>query len=76
MVDPADLPGASTPGPQTPGPDTPGQETPDESPEIEEIVSATGVATANTPVAVEFGDGASLRFGLGDGQPIGRIDKS
>jgi len=35
-----------------------------------------GVATASTPVAVEFGDGASLRFGLGDGQPIGRIDKS
>lgn len=48
MVDPADLPGASTPGPQTPGPNTPGQEIPDESPEIEETVSATGVATDAT----------------------------
>jgi len=36
---------------------------------------ATGVATASTPVAVEFGDGASLRFELGDGQPIGRVER-
>lgn len=37
---------------------------------------ATGVVTANTPVAVEFGDGAGLRFGSGDGQPIARITKT
>lgn len=48
MVDPANTPGTPTPGPQTPGPDTPGQEIPDESPEIEETVSAVGVATDAT----------------------------